>query len=632
MSPSTRVTGALLAASLTLCLGLANSQAEEAPIDIAPVEVTWQRPTWLEGSAPVVVIEPSPEDIRAGRTVADLLEATPGFQIMRSGSAGQAQKVTMRGGNSRQVVVLLEGIPIADPGTATADLSLLPLEAVEAIEVYRGAAGAQGGSGAQGGAVVIRLRRGGKTEFTERVSTSFYAPDLLDGAGGSFTVRHRSLFLHYGHETLDGDFPFVDTNGNQRTRTNNRTSTDRLATTWRWRPARNLRVDFLGNLGLVARGSPGVEQFPSAEATEARQNVLTGTRLDWRRFLVDSGRLQAGLSYGFWQFHFKDPTPYIGPPVDNFGRSHRTRLDATISANPADWLGLEVETSASLEAMERTGSEPLPAKDRTLADAAVRAHLSRTGVPVDATLAAGLATVGDGSPALLPNMSVGYRPWTTLRIAVAAGRAYRAPAFDELYFSASGIRGNPDLKPEDTWNAGLDVETTWGPLMATLSGYYQRLNESILFLPVSPYLVEAQNTGAIDAFGAEAALAAKLGPVTVNGSFAWLDASFVEGGNPVPFKSAYTAGLGTRLTLGRFASYVTSLYRSPFKLDRFSSHEEEWRLLLDAGLSAELGAGFQLAIDARNLLNKQDRIDAFQHPLPGLSWHVSLQHRWQGEE
>jgi vitamin B12 transporter len=626
-----KLPGALVAAGISLCLTFAIPMAEENPIDIAPVEVTWQRPTFLDSTAPVIVIEPSPGDVRAGRTVADLLETTAGFQILRSGSAGQAQKVTMRGGNSRQVVVLLEGIPIADPGTATADLSLLPLDAVESIEVYRGAAGAQAGSGAQGGAVVIRLRRGGKSEYSQRLYSSFYAPDLVDGGGGTLTLRHRSLFLHYGHETRDGDFPFVDTNGSSRKRTNNRTTTDRVAATWRWRPTQGIRVDFLGNMGLVARGSPGVEQFPSLEATEARQNLLSGTRLDWRRFLVDSGRLQAGVSYGFWQFHFTDPSPYIGPPVDNHGRSHRTRLDASASANPTPWLTLELESSTAVEAMERTGSEPVLAKDRTLSDGALRATLGESGLPVDAMLSIGIASTGTDPLAVLPNLSIGYRPWSPLRIAAVAGRSYRAPAFDELYFSASGIRGNPDLAPEDTWNAGLDMEATLGPLAATVSGYYQRLAESIMFLPVSPYLVEAQNTGAIDAFGVEAALAARFGPVTLNSSFAWLDARFAKGGNQVPFKSAYTASLGGRMALGRFTGYVTGLYRSPFTLDRFESRTEEWRLLLDAGLSAELVAGFQLAVDARNLLDKRDRIDAFQHPLPGLSWHVSLQHRWRGE-
>ncbi len=626
-----KLVAAMVAASMSLCLTVATPLAEESPIDIAPVEVTWQRPTFLDSSAPVIVIEPSPEDVRAGRTVADLLETIAGFQILRSGSAGQAQKITMRGGNSRQVVVLLEGIPIADPGTATADLSLLPLDAVEAIEVYRGAAGAQAGSGAQGGAVVIRLRRGGKTEYSGRVHGSFFAPIVLDGGGRSFTCRHRGLYLHFSHETRFGDFPFVDTNGNERERTNNHTSHDKLTATWRWRPARDIKVDFLGNMGLVARGSPGIEQFPSMEATESRQSFLTGTRLDWRRFLVDSGRLQAGLSYGLWQFRFIDPTPYIGPPLSNHGRSHRARFDATTSASPANWLTLEVESSLALEAMERTGSEPVPAKDRALIDGALRAHLGKQDVPVDAMLSIGLASTGTDPLALLPNLSIGYRPWSALRVAVVAGRSYRAPAFDELYFSASGIRGNPDLDPEDAWNAGIDLEADWGPVAATISGYYQRLNESILFLPVSPYLVEAQNTGAIDAFGAEAALAATLGPVTLNSSFAWLDAHFADGGNQVPFKSAYTAGLGARMVLGRFTAYTTGLYRSPFTLDRFESRHEEWRILLDAGLSADIAAGFQLAIDAQNLLDKRDRIDAFQHPLPGLSWHISVQYRSKKE-
>ncbi len=599
-------------------------------ISLAPVEVTWQRPAWLETVAPVEVVEPTPEDVRAGKTVADLLEELPGFQVVRSGSSGQGQSVTLRGGNTRQVTVLLEGIPLDDPGSGAVDLSLLPLEAVEAVEVYRGSSGSRAGSGAMGGAVVIRLRRGGRTEYVERLTSGFYGPATPDGGGGSFSVRRGGLFLHYGHQTRLGEFPFVDTNGAERTRTNNGATSDNVVATWRKRLTRDVRLDLLGSLSLVHRGSPGIEQFPSADGEESRDNALVGARLKANRFPVDGADLRGGLSYGLWRWRFADPEPYLGPAVDNVGHNHRLRSDLGGGIRAATWLDIGWELAHRSEWMNRAGTADPSSHDRHLVDGLLSASLGARDLPVEGMAALKVAMVDVGEVAPLPTVEVGWRLHPALRLAASGGRAFRVPSFDEMYFQASGIRGNPELEPEDSWSAELGLQLRLPRFSAELAGFGQWFDESILFLPVSPYLVEAQNTGRVSSFGAEAAASSELGPLTLAGTFTWLEATLDESGTRLPLKSRFSGSLSARLRFWRCTAYLSGLFRSPFTLDRFEARDEEHRLLLDAGLSVDLGAGFHVALDGRNLLDKRDMLDAFQYPLPGLSWHVSVEHRWQG--
>ena len=81
------------------------------------------------------------------------------FVHVRENSRGEAQ-LTLRGTESRQVAVLVDGIPLTLGWDARTDLSIIPIDAAREIELYRGISSVLHGPNVLGGVVAIEIGRG----------------------------------------------------------------------------------------------------------------------------------------------------------------------------------------------------------------------------------------------------------------------------------------------------------------------------------------------------------------------------------------------------------------------------------------------------------------------------------------
>ena len=93
------------------------------------------------------------------RFVGDALRQVPGVQIVQGGGFGAATSLFMRGGESDYTKVLIDGVPVNDPGGAF-DFGSLTTDNIERIEILRGPASVLYGSDAMTGVVQIITRRG----------------------------------------------------------------------------------------------------------------------------------------------------------------------------------------------------------------------------------------------------------------------------------------------------------------------------------------------------------------------------------------------------------------------------------------------------------------------------------------
>ena len=81
--------------------------------------------------------------VNQGRTVAEIINTKSGIEVNGTRSfAGQNVSVFARGGNNRQVLVIVDGIQVSDPSNVNAeyDLRLLNTNQIESIEILKGAA------------------------------------------------------------------------------------------------------------------------------------------------------------------------------------------------------------------------------------------------------------------------------------------------------------------------------------------------------------------------------------------------------------------------------------------------------------------------------------------------------------
>ena len=71
-------------------------------------------------------------------TVDEALRRVPGVEIRRSGTLGKTSSITIRGANSSQVQVLVDGVRVKSTTLGQAELSDLSPDLIERIEVIRG--------------------------------------------------------------------------------------------------------------------------------------------------------------------------------------------------------------------------------------------------------------------------------------------------------------------------------------------------------------------------------------------------------------------------------------------------------------------------------------------------------------
>ncbi|STL48749.1 vitamin B12/cobalamin outer membrane transporter [Escherichia coli] len=80
----------------------------------------------------------------------------PGVDVAQYGGMGQSSSLFIRGTESKHVLVLVDGIPVARPGISnSSDIDQIPVSLVQRIEYIRGPRSAVYGSGAIGGVVNI---------------------------------------------------------------------------------------------------------------------------------------------------------------------------------------------------------------------------------------------------------------------------------------------------------------------------------------------------------------------------------------------------------------------------------------------------------------------------------------------
>jgi vitamin B12 transporter len=149
-----------LAIALTPSLALAAEPAE--PYQAQPLVVTSGRQAEPQRQATAATTVFTRQDIQRLQvgSVPELLSRVPGVSIVQNGGRGSLTSVFLRGANSNQTLVLVDGIRLNAAASGLARLEFLSPEHIERVEVVRGPRSALYGADAIGGVIQIFTRRG----------------------------------------------------------------------------------------------------------------------------------------------------------------------------------------------------------------------------------------------------------------------------------------------------------------------------------------------------------------------------------------------------------------------------------------------------------------------------------------
>ena len=159
----------------------------------------------------VTVIRPE-EKTGEQRNLPDLLENVPGLRVIRLRGRNGYAVASVRGGTSSQTAVYVDGILMNLQSEAAVDLSAIPADNVERIEVYRGYVPAGFGAQAMGGVINVVTKSPLKPETNLSLGIGSFG--RFKGAlAHSASLYGGRFFGSFGYETYDGDFSYFNDNG-----------------------------------------------------------------------------------------------------------------------------------------------------------------------------------------------------------------------------------------------------------------------------------------------------------------------------------------------------------------------------------------------------------------------------------
>ncbi|MBV69873.1 MAG: hypothetical protein CMH52_00865 [Myxococcales bacterium] len=566
------------------------------------------------------------DDPRMRLDIGQHVDRTLGARVQRSGSLGRGQVLQLRGAGSNQVLVLLEDIQFSGPRGDAIDLSTMPIGCLDQIEVLRGSAGASYGSGAQGGVLRLRLPK-------QRTA------DRLEFGLGSFGYRYANgcadwntdsirLLFSGRYSSADGDFAYEDTNGRQQIRINNDHMNGGGAIQVEWRATPSRRWSLLTDLYLDERGEPGSGEAPSLTAASQQSRQSARLTLDDTNVFDNATHLRASIGTSLRSYEFRDTRSAFGLMQDEFElRDYNIDTRSEITAYLTEAILVQMSGDARYAHAQTGGSEQARQEERMTGSV-----VGGLGwLPVD-DLEFMLSTRLDmrrGRDFVVAPQFNGI--WTAskiTRLSAQVGRNFRDPSFDELYFRGPGISGDPSLRPEDGWNGSLSVRLQsresqfW---LIDISGYLQRYDRLIVFLPIDAFRTQASDDLSADIAGLEARIRLKIARarVELNYHYQWHQD---QSKRPLPYRPNQRLNWILDYPLSALNLYVSGLYQGVMKSDRFGHRELPSYTTVTTGMSWWIGYGFTMGAEVQNIFDEKQLFDVIHRPLPGRAGFVNL--RW----
>jgi vitamin B12 transporter len=563
-------------------------------------------------------------------SVGDALRNVPGLDITQSGSYGKITTVSIRGSNSNQVQVLVDGARVKSPTTGQVDLSDLSPNQIERIEIIRGPQSTLYGADAIGGVVNIITKKGGGQPFSGFVQQEVGNYDtLVTRAAISGAYKIIDYALSGSHFESNGQFK----NDNSDINTLNA----RIGLTLPWQSSIAFIARYNKNdTGLPVKGvfPPPQPDTPIIDPNQKQQSETLLLNLEGRTRPVPWWESQVRLSRYTNEVGFQD-APDPGFPFEN---PLRSQID--VERREASWvnsffIGAWSTSTLGLEYRNEQGDDKgvfhKEIHTKSLFFEEQLRFFDRLfitgGTRVEDNSVFGTAATGRGSVAYV------IKEWGT-RLHGSGGNGFRAPTINDLFFPDFSSAA---LQPEHSvsWDAGID-QKLWDNRIR-LSGTYFHTDYtnliSFIGLDVFPFATVV-NVGKARSQGLEFTADADLWyNLVASVSYTYTDTKDLTTGNPLPRipKNSWNIGLTwqpiPKLTL------FTQIYIRSSQFDNFGDIMNSGYTRVDVGGTYELLGkhglfqGLDATVRIQNAFNAQ-YAEVHGFPALGINALVGLRARF----
>src|SRR5690554_416199 len=400
--------------------------------------------------------------------------------VIRGYGPGSSAGVSIRGSSTSQTQILVNGIPYENPGLATSDVSTLPNAVFSGMSIYRGSAAAYLGNAAIGGSILM--------ETAEMETNEIFTQNFSVGSFGSLSSVSK---MQYGTNRFSGAtrFYFNKTN-NDFLRPDPILKTQKISQENAKFQSNGLAQDFnfygKGNSkgrvflwgGDTKRQLPPIKSKRTSETSQRDQSYRVQGIYETQYHSFDI-KLNAALDHG--RLNYSDPTADLDEDSEYSSIHVQAEVRKTLGKFQLFALGIFRDSYVLTESYSGSQKRTSPAvvggfnvglwNETTKASFVIRqAFLNGTTLP------------------LIPVVSIDQKIAKPLHLMVSAGKTYRLPGLNDLFWSPGG---NPNLKPESGWfqEAGLHYNPVLskGKITLGITGFHRVIANWIQWIPGAEY-------------------------------------------------------------------------------------------------------------------------------------------------
>ena len=433
---------------------------------------------------------------KSGQSLATVLSQVAGVEINGNQSAnGKNLGYYIRGGKNRQVLILIDGIPVTDASGINIeyDLRLLPVEQVERIEVMKGAASTLYGTGAATGVINITLKKSAKKEIQGNAyvnigsnntseNKKYNGQDFNQGISVNGEIKKVNYFAGFNSTESSGMSQIAEPVGTKYEE--DRFSRQNVIAKLGFKATERLTLDFFGNYDKINANYDFA--FDNTGFNDTNINTTTSEQVRFGfspKYKYKKGEFVLNSGFTRLKRDYDELSTWTNTVDNSLYKSRSVVLDAFNKHNFNKEFALILGTNYQFhDMMSQTPFSTIEneaAKFAILDGYTTLVYNSSFGLNVNAGLRLNNHSEYGNNLVYNFNPSFNFKTSFPLKVLASYSTAFITPSLYQLYSEY----GNTGLTPEKnkTIEAGFETELLNKKVKLNAVGFYRDQNNAIDF-------------------------------------------------------------------------------------------------------------------------------------------------------
>lgn len=539
----------------------------------------------------------------------------------KENGAGMVSSPSFRGTTASQTVVLWNGININSQTTGQTDFNTINIRGFDKIHVKGGGGNVTEVNNSIGGSIELINDLSFRNQFTNDLYLKYSSFNTFGASAVSkYSTRNLSLNIGLTRFSSDNDYEFPNQKNRKNINGEFYNNNASIAVGYRFNSKNTLKI--FGNIFQSKRNLAVVTPYATKSGYK---DYNTRSLAEWES---QFGKFNSDLKVAYLTESYKY-FENIAHSDFNPGEVNTLNTKYNLKYN----LSNKIQFGTVLEYIRNEGfsGAEMDLQHRHLGSVSLSAkHQIHPKFYYELSLRQELSEIY-GNPILY---SLGGR-WNATdfyRIKFNASKNFRIPTYNDLYWPGAG---NPDLKPESSYQAEISNELHNQNFSFTVTAYYNRVENLIRWVPNSNILGgifwKPENVEDVSMYGLESILSAKKSfdhhHLALNGTYGYTvshDRKLNKQLIYVPFHKA-TASLAYGWK--RFSLYYQFLFNG--KVYTTTQNEAEHQLphyfVSNMGLDYDFGKSntYKIGFEILNLMDYEyENVQA--RPMPGRNFQFYI--------